>query len=427
MRCEHKQCLKKGQQIKSSVFYIKTLFRLFAKTLCGLSILVGLLACTGMEGYRDSNPDPDDRLDDMLILFEYQNSQHNECLDIERPPSAIGDCARIVVEMERILNDFPTHERTMMTLSILYYQMNRIDRAQYMLDQLLNIPGTKPEAAILRAMIALKDGNVTLAARVLTRQILLAPESEELRSALASVYYSQGETHRARTVLNMSNQTNENQWLLSYHNGLLAETEKDWLAACKLYANALRVQPNFGPARSRIIALTEFISCSDSESVAAFISTPIVKPYSVKKTEIVPYAEPIQASVPLAVESQISIPQIVKPEFTLQQLIGINTERLDQENVIANFTTTGAFSDVLMIHMNEPPRVILQIPNAISSLVSANNILNDKLLDSMSILSEGDNISITILMRGSATIKMTNGNGLLQLHFNESIESFTKP
>ena len=126
-------------KIKSSVFSIKSLLPLLPKTLCVLSILVGLLACTSMEGYRDANPDPDDRLDDLLILLEYQNSLHNECHDIERPPSAVEDCERIVVEAERILSDFPTHERTMMTLSILYYQMNRLDRAQFVLDQLLNI------------------------------------------------------------------------------------------------------------------------------------------------------------------------------------------------------------------------------------------------------------------------------------------------
>jgi tetratricopeptide (TPR) repeat protein len=413
-------------KIKSSLLSPKSLLPLFAKTLCMLSILFGLLACTSMDGYRDATADPDDRLDDLLILIEYQDSLGNECLDIDRPLSAVGDCGRIVVEVERILSDFPTHERTMMTLSILYYQMNRLDRAQYVLDQLLNITGTKPEAAILRSMIALKEGNVKLAASVLTRQILLAPENDELRSALASVYYSQGEIQRARTVLNMSSETNENQWLLSYHNGLLAETEKDWLAACSFYSNALRMQPNFGPARSRVIALAEFTNCSDNESIAAFLRTPIAEATPIRQAELTTYVAPIEAPASTVVASAIIEPQALQPEFPLQQLIEINTERLDQDNIIVNLMADVETSDVLMIQMNEPPRVILKIPNVKNSFGSAENTINDKLLDSISILSEGDNIIVTIMMRGNANIRMSNEQSILRLYFNESSESSTK-
>ncbi len=406
-------------QIKGSLFSIKSLWPLLAKTLCVLSILVGLLACTSLDGYREANPDPDDRLDDLLILIEYQNSLRNECLDIARPTSALGDCGRIVVEAERILSDFPTHERTMMTLSILYYQMNRLDRAQYVLDQLLNIPGARPEAAILRSMIALKEGNVKLAASVLTRQILLAPENDELRSALASVYYSQGEIQRARTVLNMSNETNKHQWLLSYHNGLLAETEKDWLAACSLYSSALRMQPNFGPARSRVIALAEFTNCSDTESIAAFVRTPIVEPSPIRMAEVATYVAPIEAPAATVVPIAIIEPQILNPESPLRQLIEVEAERLDQDNIVVNLTTDFETSDALMIQMNEPPRIILKIPNVKNFIGSTENVLNDKLLDSISILSEGDNIIVTILMRGNAHIRMSNEQNILRVYFTE--------
>jgi tetratricopeptide (TPR) repeat protein len=410
-------------KIIGSLFSTESPWPLFAKTLCVLSILFALVACTSMDGYRDAIADPDDRLDDLLILIEYQDSLDNECLDIDRPLSAVGDCGRIVVEAERILSDFPTHERTMMTLSILYYQMNRLDRAQYVLDQLLNIPGAKPEAAILRAMIALKDGNVKLAASVLTRQILLAPENDELRSALASVYYSQGEIQRARTVLNMSNETNKNQWLLSYHNGLLAETEKDWLAACSLYSSALRMQPNFGPARSRVIALAEFTDCSDTESIAAFVRTPIAEPSPIETAEVIAYVAPIEApaEAPAAtvVPSAIIEPQILNPESPLRQLIEVNAERLDQDNIVVNLTTDFETSDALMIQMNEPPRVILKIPNVKNLFGSNENVLNDKLLDSISILSEGDNIIATILMRGNANIRMSNEQNILRVYFTE--------
>ena len=406
-------------QINGSLSTVKSLLPFFAKTLCVLLILFGLLTCTSLDGYREANPDPDDRLDDLLILIEYQNSLRNECLDIARPPSAVGDCGRIIVEAERILSDFPTHERTMMTLSILYYQMNRLDRAQYVLDQLLNIPGARPEAAILRAMIALREGNVKLAASVLTRQILLAPENDELRSALASVYYSQGEIQRARTVLNMSNETNKNQWLLSYHNGLLAETEKDWLAACSLYSSALRMQPNFGPARSRVIALAEFTNCSDSESIAAFVRTPIAEPSPIRMAEVVTYVAPIEAPAATVVPSAIIEPQILNPESLLRQLIEVKAERLDQDNIIVNLTTDVETSDALMIQMNEPPRVILKIPNVKNLFGSNENVLNDKLLDSISILSEGDNIIVTILMRGNANIRMSNEQNILRVYFTE--------
>lgn len=429
--------------IKSPTIYLNGIFSNLARTLCMLFILISLLACTtAMEGYRDTTTNPDVRLDDLLILLQYQDSIHDQCLDIQRPSSAVHDCGRLIVEMQRILNDFPYHQRTMMALSVVYYQMNRKDRAQYVLDELLNMPGAKPEAAILRSKIALEEGNVQLAGDVLLRQILLVPENEQLRSALASVYYSQGEIQRARNILNMTNNANDQLWILSYHNGLLAEAEKDWLSACQLYFNALQLNPAYGPARSRVIALAEYVNCSDSDSISTAIVMPLVRQPSVKRDEIVSYETAVLAVVPADVDVAHIEPLLIEPPITESpiiesplveaqssspQLIGINTERFDTENIVVDFAINGAISDVLMIQMNEPPRVILQMPNTVNALGGQSHIVNDPLVDSIDNVTSGDATNITILLKGSANIQMSNEEGHLRLYFNSKNESTTKP
>jgi hypothetical protein len=179
------------------------------------------------------------------------------------------------------------------------------------------------------------------------------------------------------------------------------------------------MQPNFGPARSRVIALAEFTNCSDTASIAAFVRAPIAEPPPIRTAEVIAYVAPIEAPAATVVPSAIIEPQILSPEFPLRQLIEVKAERLDQDNIIVNLTTDVETSDALMIQMNEPPRVILKIPNVKNLFGSNENVLNDKLLDSISILSEGDNIIVTILMRGNANIRMSNEQNILRVYFTE--------
>lgn len=130
-----------------------------------------------------------------------------------------------------------------------------------MLDRLLAQPGPHPEAAILRARIALEQGNITGAVQLLERQAMLVPSDLDVRSALASAYYTGGEYERARNLLRTTGMAIHDPPAHSYHLGLIAEAQEDWLAACEHYRRALGFQPEFSPARARIIGLARHIPC----------------------------------------------------------------------------------------------------------------------------------------------------------------------
>jgi len=372
-------------KLKGFSLCLKSLVVTPFKCVCMVLITLSVMACTSMEGYRDANTNPDDRLDDLLILFQYQQSIGNQCLEIRRPASVTNDCQRLIVEIERIYADFPYHERSMMALAAIYYQIQRRDRAQFLLDQLLDVPGSRPEAAILRARIALEEGNAQLAAQVLLRQVLLAPESGELRSALASVYYAEGDIQRARNVLNSSSVTHEHPWILTYHNGLLAEAEKDWLGACQLYLQSLSLRPAYAPALSRIIALAEHITCNEGAAVAAPLSLQVPQP----------------------------------PTTTAAQLTGVTLERTDEHKVIVDLNTHGNISDVLLIQTLHPPMVSLQLPATSNQLGHSNETFGDRLLASMTISADDAALNVHFLMNANANARLLNEAGRLRLYLEE--------
>lgn len=214
-----------------------------------------------MDTYRAAYPEPNDRLDHVLALYKINLADGKECHDIKRPRSQTMDCARLLVELDRLVAEFPSNRRILVANAIFSYKAQRTEIAQLMLDRALAQGGSQAEAAILRARIALEQGNVTGAIQLLERQLMLAPGNLDLRSALASAYYASGEYERARNLLLSVGMKSHNPPEHHYHLGLLAEGEEDWATACAHYRQALGFESDFIPARARIIGLVRYTPC----------------------------------------------------------------------------------------------------------------------------------------------------------------------
>lgn len=220
--------------------------------------------CANMDSYRSAYPEPNDRLDHVLALYRIDSEQGSECHEITRPPNETLDCMRLLTELDRLVMEFPNHRRILMANAIFSYKAERKEVAQLMLDRLLAQGGSQPEAAILRARIALEQGNIIGAVQLLERQAMLAPSNLDLRSALASAYFASGDYDRARNLLGTTGMASHNPPVHWYHLGLIAEAEEKWQEACEHYQQALGFDPAFVPARARAVGLARYLPCRTS-------------------------------------------------------------------------------------------------------------------------------------------------------------------
>lgn len=239
---------------------------------CISLLLAALLGgCASMESQRERDPEPDARLDSMLELNEAAHRDGSQCREIWSAPGQTVDCQRVQREVDRLYAEFPNHERVIMANAVLQFDAGQMQNAQFLLDQLLARPGSHPEAAILRARIAVMEGNTRLAASVLQRQIALAPDYAELRETLASVHYLEGRYGEAQEALRLAALLGAPAWRIAYHRGLLHEASLQWPLACQAYFAAIQHKPDFRPAVARLLGLSHQPECGDvSQALEAY-------------------------------------------------------------------------------------------------------------------------------------------------------------
>ncbi len=164
-------------------------------------------------------------------------------------------CGRLEREMARQALVCPAHAPTLVANASLAYEGRRLAVAQQYLDQALALPRPMPEAAALRARIALEEGNVPFARRLLERQLALTPGEATLHEAYAAVFYLSGQAALARRELDAATALGSPRWRIAYNLGLIEEGAGHVEEARRLYAEALQARPEWAPAASRLRGL----------------------------------------------------------------------------------------------------------------------------------------------------------------------------
>lgn len=281
--------------------YISMSYR--ALLIVAASALMG--ACTSMDRQRDLYPDPNVRLNHLLALYANASEEGDGCKEIWKADHAITDCQRIQKEVERLYTENTLNPRIIMANATMNYEAGKRDKAQFLLDQVLDQYGAHPDAAVMRAHLAMEEGNAKFAIEMLERQIMLRPDHYGLREAQGAAYYLLGEFKRSRSVLGVAGRLGAPGWRLSYHHGLMCESEKKWEQACRLYATALEQKYDFMPARARLTGLTEHAVCRSPEFFNALArkpvpvkaAVPVEKPVAPEEKAAEPAATPESAAV----------------------------------------------------------------------------------------------------------------------------------
>ena len=210
-------------------------------------------ACASNPVLRQQCYNPDARL--ASLLQPYDALRANDCVVDGSSDRGGAECQRLEREIMTLGVVCAAHAPTLMANAVIAYDQQRPAESQQMLDVILSQPHGYPDAAVLRARIAIEEGNVPFAQRLLAQQIKLVPDHAPLHETYAASLYLDGKMAEARGELTMAGLLGAPRWRIAYHLGLIEEALGLGVEASQFYAEALQGNPGWPPADSRLKAL----------------------------------------------------------------------------------------------------------------------------------------------------------------------------
>lgn len=227
--------------------------------LVALLLAVSLAATTACRtpgaGASDNPHDPKAQLARLLTAWQSAHRDGDRCEQRRPDETPLVDCERIRMQMERLAIAFPNDPDVLLANAVVAFEAGRPESAEKDLDALRRIDPIQPEATLLRARIAITEGNLRLARRVLDEQIELTPDHAGLRELSSSIHFLEERYDEAAFELEIASRLGAPAWRVAYHRGLIFEAVGRDPEAASSYRVALELEPDFDPARSRLRAL----------------------------------------------------------------------------------------------------------------------------------------------------------------------------
>ncbi|MBI5363312.1 MAG: hypothetical protein HZA53_09040 [Planctomycetes bacterium] len=212
--------------------------------------LLALTACISNDwGHRPQSANPDKRLADLMESYEHAKSHHDQG---DGTSHILVDAERVKNEVERLAIEFPRHVPTLMANAVLAFDHAEYQKCQSYCDRLFSIEPIHADAAVLRSQVAIREGDLPFAKRLLETQKSYTPDHARVREALSATYYLMKDYDAAGRELAAAEQLGAAPWRVAYNRGLIAEAKGDPKGAIAAYEVALATNPDFAPARSRL-------------------------------------------------------------------------------------------------------------------------------------------------------------------------------
>lgn len=219
-----------------------------SRALFALSLGAGLGGCVAHDVPRD----PDKELAKCVEVWEEAQVAREQPAD----PGEVPDPTHLQTRFERLALEFPEHAGALYANAVVAHDLGQPVRAQQYLDRLFQRQPIHPEAAILRAQLAVADGNLPFARRLLERTTTLVPDHAGVREALAGVLFLQDDLEGARVELLIAAELGAPGWRIAYHLGLVAERLHLPAEAVRHFRAALERNPGHEPSRARLQGLS---------------------------------------------------------------------------------------------------------------------------------------------------------------------------
>lgn len=218
-------------------------------------VVLGLTAaCASDPEVGPGKDDPSVRVAKLLEEWRRVHDHGGSCVSGGRKYPYV-DCGRVQAQIEALALRFPTNPDVLLVNAVVAFETNQPEKAESYLDALLDQAPMDPGVAVLRSRLALQQGNLPHARRLLAAQVTLTPDAFDLREALASVFYLAGEYEAARRQLSIAERLGSPRWRIAYNRGLIEEAEGRPRAAIRFYQQTLDENPEYEPARSRMRGL----------------------------------------------------------------------------------------------------------------------------------------------------------------------------
>ncbi len=227
--------------------------RRFVRRVAGFVCVVIVAGC-------QSTPKPNPlaartRLEPLLEAWHRARTEDGGCEERRATDTPITDCESVSRGIARLAVEFPRDPEVLLALAVVDFERRRKEDALKTLDVLRSIEPIHPKAAVLRARIAIEEGNLRFARRLLEEQRELTPDHAGLWEMLASVAYLEGEHAEANRSLDIAGRLGAPVWRVAYHRGLVAEASSRSGEAARAYSACLEAAPDFAPASSRLRGL----------------------------------------------------------------------------------------------------------------------------------------------------------------------------
>ena len=174
-------------------------------------------------------------------------------------------CQVMKDEIERIAFVCPNHLPSVMTTAVMAYEEGARVKALQRLNTIFELVNVHPDAATLRARIALEEGNVPFALTFLKQHLKLSPEHAPLREAYAAALFLSGDLDEAEAQLKIAEKLGAPRWRIAYHLGLFQERRGREQQARRLYVEAAELRPGWDVPLSRIKGLLAMPLSEDKE------------------------------------------------------------------------------------------------------------------------------------------------------------------
>ena len=220
-----------------------------------LFVLAALAASSSGCASGGSYADPDELLQPNVDDWMRWRDQDPSVADYAIKDTQVKDPDIIRHRIESLALEYPGHVPTLMANAIVAYDSKMPEQAQQYLDRVFAIRPAHPDAGILRARIAIDEGNTGLARRVVEEQIHLSPSHAGPRETYASVLFVTGRYDEARSALDAASALGAPVWRVSYNRGLIEEAAGETERAKTFYEITVRTNPDFAPAQERLKAL----------------------------------------------------------------------------------------------------------------------------------------------------------------------------
>lgn len=214
-------------------------------------LLLPLASLLGGCAAGDVPVDPEKEIVVVLDAWEAQRAGDRGEPSVSEPRE-LPDPGIVQSRLEALSLEYPNHVEALVANGVVAWEAGQAEKAQTYLDRALALDPAHGDAACLRARLALAEGGLPFARRLLERTARLAPGHAGLQETLAAVHYLQGDLDAALVALRLAERLGAPGWRVSYDLGLIEEARGDGAAAEAHYRDAAAANPDHDAAKQRL-------------------------------------------------------------------------------------------------------------------------------------------------------------------------------